>query len=286
VPLFSTALRPAPRRPPADPPRRPPGSELAPPGKMAGTGAGYDLSVTTFSPDGRVFQVEYAGKAVENSGTSLAICCKDGIVFAVEKFLTSKMLVPGTSKRIFPVHRNAGIAVAGMLADSRQIVARARSEAHQYTSAYDEEIPPELLAERLGLFVHAYTLYWSIRPFGCAILLGCVDKDTKKPSLFCIEPAGNVTKYTGTAAGKGKQAAKTEIEKLFATKPELTCQEALVYCAKILHKVHDEKDKDFELEMSWISPASKHQHAPVPNDLVKTAETEAKRMIEAEEQDD
>eukprot|EP00438_Fugacium_kawagutii_P000738 Skav220482 [mRNA] locus=scaffold591:85776:86967:- [translate_table: standard] len=75
---------------------------------MAGTGAGYDLSVTTFSPDGRVFQagtnqVEYAGKAVENSGTTLAICCKDGVVFAAEKFLLSKMLVHGTAKRIFPV---------------------------------------------------------------------------------------------------------------------------------------------------------------------------------------
>merc|ERR1712129_25056 len=100
----------------------------------------------------------------------------------VEKFMLSKMLVPGTIKRIFPVSRNAGMAVAGMLPDSRQIVARARSEAHQFTSTYNEEIPSDLLAERIGLFVHAYTLYWSIRPFGCAALLGVVDKVTKKPS--------------------------------------------------------------------------------------------------------
>jgi len=254
---------------------------------MAGTGAGYDLSVTTFSPDGRVFQVEYAGKAVENSGTSLAICCKDGVVFAVEKFLTSKMLVPGTIKRIFPISRNAGMAVAGMLADSRQIVARARSEAHQYKDAYGEEIPPEVLAERIGLFVHAYTLYWSIRPFGCAALLGCVDKETKKPSLFCIEPQGMVSKYKGTAEGKGKQAAKTEIEKLFAsTGGDLTCEQALVHVAKILHKVHDEKDKDFELDASWICAASNYEHANVPSDKLKAAEAEAKRRIEAEEQED
>mmetsp|Transcript_23350 Transcript_23350/g.75555 ORF Transcript_23350/g.75555 Transcript_23350/m.75555 type:complete len:255 (-) Transcript_23350:329-1093(-) len=254
---------------------------------MAGTGAGYDLSVTTFSPDGRVFQVEYAGKAVENSGTSIAICCKDGVIFAVEKFLNSKMLVPGTIKRTFPVSRNSGIAVAGMLADSRQLVARARSEAHQYLSSYGEEIPPEILAERIGLFVHAYTLYWSIRPFGCAILLGCVDKETKKPSLFCIEPQGQVSKYKGTAEGKGKMAAKTEIEKLFASAgDDLTCEKALVHVAKILHKVHDEKDKDFELEISWICPASKYEYSGVPVDIMKAAEAEAKRMLEAEEQDD
>jgi 20S proteasome subunit alpha 7 len=254
---------------------------------MAGTGAGYDLSVTTFSPDGRVFQVEYAGKAVENSGTALAICCKDGIIFAVEKFLNSKMLVPGTIKRTFPVSRNCGISVAGLLADSRQLVARARSEAQQFTSTYGENIPPELLAERIGLFVHAYTLYWSIRPFGCAILLGHVDKETKKPSLFCIEPQGMVSKYTGTACGKGKQAAKTEIEKLIQNAgDELTCEKALTQIAKIMHKVHDEKDKDFELECSWICPASKYEYSAVPADLVKAAETEAKRLIEAEEQDD
>lgn len=253
---------------------------------MAGTGAGYDLSVTTYSPDGRVFQVEYAGKAVENSGTSIAICCKDGVVFAAEKFLLSKMLVPGTNKRIFPVHRHAGMSIAGLVADARQLVSRARSEATQYFSAYNEEIPPELLAERLGLFMHAYTLYGSIRPFGCALLLGCVDKDTKAPSLFCIDPSGMCFKYTGTAVGKGKQAAKTEIEKLFANKPDLTCEEALVYVAKVIHKVHDEKDKDFELEASWICPQSNYQHGPVPSEKLKAAETEAKRILEAEQEDD
>merc|ERR1712157_481281 len=156
-----------------------------------------------------------------------------------EKFLLSKMLVPGTIKRIFPVNRHAGISMAGFLADSRQLVARARGEANQYKSSYAEEIPPEVLAERLGLFVHAYTLYWSIRPFGCSVLLGCVDKETKKPSVFSVDPAGMVYKYSGTAIGKGKQAAKTEIEKLLGGNPDLTCKDALVHVAKILHKVHD-----------------------------------------------
>jgi len=254
---------------------------------MAGTGAGYDLSVTTFSPDGRVFQVEYAGKAVENSGTAIAICCKDGILFATEKFLLSKMLVPGTTKRTFPVSRNSGMAIAGMLADSRQIVARARQESHQYKNSYGEEMPPEILAERIGLFVHAYTLYWSIRPFGCTVLLGHVDTETKQPSLFCIEPQGLVTKYVGTASGKGKQAAKTEIEKLMANPGDnFTCELTLVQAAKIMHKVHDEKDKDFELEMSWICSSSNYEYAAVPEEQLRAAEAEAKRLIEAEEQED
>lgn len=252
---------------------------------MAGTSAGYDLSVTTYSPDGRVYQVEYANKAVENSGTALAIAFKDGIIFAAEKFLASKMLVPGTNKRIAPVHRHAGIVGAGLVADSRQIVARAQSEASSYLSSYGEEIPPEVLAERLGLFCHAYTLYWSIRPFGCSVLLGCVDTDTKVPSLFSIEPSGLVFKYKGNAFGKGKQAAKTEIEKLLASS-DMTCAEALMSVARILHKVHDEKDRSFELECSWICPQSNYEHRPVPPELLKEAEAAAKKKLEAEEEED
>ncbi|KAF4698993.1 Proteasome subunit alpha type-3, partial [Perkinsus olseni] len=99
---------------------------------MSGTGSGYDLSATTYSPDGRVFQIEYAQKAVDNGGTALALCCKDGIVFANEKFLLSKMLVPGTNKRIFPVDRHATLAISGLVADAKQIVERAREECSQY----------------------------------------------------------------------------------------------------------------------------------------------------------
>eukprot|EP00928_Gymnodinium_smaydae_P073290 TRINITY_DN56524_c0_g1_i1.p2 TRINITY_DN56524_c0_g1~~TRINITY_DN56524_c0_g1_i1.p2 ORF type:complete len:284 (+),score=73.26 TRINITY_DN56524_c0_g1_i1:99-854(+) len=251
---------------------------------MAGTGSGYDLSVTTFSPDGRVFQVEYAGKAVENSGTSLAICCKDGVIFGVENFLISKMLVNGSNRRTMPVHRRAGMAVAGLLPDARQIVNRARQEAKSYLNAYCEEMPPNVLADRLGLFMHAYTLYWSVRPFGCSVLFGCVDKETKEPSLYSVEPSGVAYKYQGTAVGKGRQAAKTEIEKLLATPGGVTCEQALVQVARILHKIHDEKDRDFALEVSWICPASNYEFAAVPKDKLDAAEAQAKAMLEAEDE--
>jgi len=254
---------------------------------MAGSGAGYDLSVTTYTPDGRVYQVEYAQKKVDISGTSLAICFKDGVIFATEKLQNvSKMLVPGTDKRIYPVNRHSGMVLAGLSTDGRQIVARGRQESTNYKNAYAEDMPPHMLAERIGLFMHAYTLYWSIRPFGSAVLMGSVDPDTKKPSLFSIEPSGVVFKYKGTAMGKGRQVAKTEIEKLVATASELSCKDALHKVAKILHKVHDEKDAKFEFECAWICADSDYKFAPVPADLVKTAEDAAKAELEAEDQDD
>eukprot|EP00427_Karlodinium_veneficum_P020912 CAMPEP_0169118880 /NCGR_PEP_ID=MMETSP1015-20121227/31239_1 /TAXON_ID=342587 /ORGANISM="Karlodinium micrum, Strain CCMP2283" /LENGTH=252 /DNA_ID=CAMNT_0009181683 /DNA_START=54 /DNA_END=812 /DNA_ORIENTATION=+ len=252
---------------------------------MAGTGSGYDLSVTTYTPDGRVYQVEYAQKAVEASGTALAICFKDGVLFATEKLLKSKMLVPGTNKRTYPVSRHAGIVIAGMVPDGRQIVARSRSEVENYKNAYAETMPADQLADRLGLYVHAHTLYWSYRPFGCVALLGCVDPETKKPSLHCIDPSGLVFKYKGTAAGKGKQSAKTEIEKLLAgdAAAELTCKGALSAVAKILHKVHDEKDANFELEAAWICADSDYKFAHAV--LLAEAEASAKKQLEDEDEE-
>lgn len=252
---------------------------------MAGSGAGYDLSVTTYTPDGRVYQVEYAQKKVDMSGTALAICFKDGVLFATEKLLVSKMLVPGTNKRTYPVHRQAGMVIAGLATDGRQIVNRGREECTNYKNAYAEEMPSHMLAERLGLFVHQYTLYWSIRPFGCSVLLGDVDPDTKKPSLFSVDPTGLVFKYKGHALGKGRQIAKTEIEKLLgsAGAAELTCKDALKAVAKIMHKVHDEKDTNFELECAWICGDSNYKFAYVPDEMVKEAEDKAKKELEDED---
>jgi len=255
---------------------------------MAGSGAGYDLSVTTYTPDGRVYQVEYANKKVEMSGTALAICFKDGVLFATEKLLASKMLVPGTNKRTYAVNRNTGMVIAGLVADGRQMVQRGRQESTNYKNAYAEDMPSHMLAERLGLFVHAYTLYGGVRPFGSSVLLGNVDPETKKPSLYTIEPSGLVYKYKGTAMGKGRQIAKTEIEKLLGAEgaAEMTCKQALQAVARILHKVHDEKDTNFELECAWICADSDYKFAPVPTALVAEAEDKAKKQLEDEDQDD
>merc|ERR1712221_6329 len=122
--------------------------------KMSSIGTGYDLSASQFSPDGRVFQVEYAQKAVENSGTSIALKGKDGVVFAVEKLVTSKLYENGANRRIFSVDTHIGMAVAGLLADSRQIFETARKEASNYRSEYGNNIPVKYLADRVAMYKH------------------------------------------------------------------------------------------------------------------------------------
>ena len=99
---------------------------------MSGIGSGYDLSTTTYSPDGRVFQVEYAGKAVDNGGLTVGVRCADGCVIACEKLVPSKLHTPGTNRRVCAVARHAGMGGSGYNPDLKAVRDRARAECAQY----------------------------------------------------------------------------------------------------------------------------------------------------------
>lgn len=244
---------------------------------MSSIGTGYDLSASQFSPDGRVFQVEYAVKAVENSGTIVGIRGKDGVVFGVEKLVLSKLYEYGANKRIIHIDSHIGMAVAGLIADARQIVNVARDEAANYRSTYGSPIPLKYLVDRVSGYIHAHTLYSAVRPFGCSVLLSSLGPDG--PELYMIDPSGVSWGYHGCAIGKAKQAAKTEIEKL--KMKDMTCEELVKEVAKIIYVVHDEvKDKNFELELSWIGEVTNGKHQWVPKDIAEAAEKYAKESLE------
>lgn len=122
--------------------------------------------------------------------TTIGIKCTDGIIMGVEKTLLSKMLVKGTHRRIYAIDRHVGLSMAGLVADGRQLVNRAREEALSYKKNYGSAIPPDVLADRMGQYVHYYTLYGSIRPFGTAVMIAGYDADEKKASLHMVEPSG------------------------------------------------------------------------------------------------
>ncbi|EPY42068.1 20S proteasome subunit alpha 7 [Angomonas deanei] len=196
-------------------------------------GSGHDQSADIFSAEGRVFQVEYAGKAVDNSSTAVGACCKDGVVVAVEKIHTSRMLESHSNNRIFNVDRQAGICVCGMLPDGRAIVSRARSEAEHSRDIFSTPILGSVLASRVGEFMHVFTTHFMYRPFGCSAIIASYADDG--PQLFVSDPSGTVAGYYGIALGKAKTIAKTELEKLnFET---LTCEEAVPKLVNILHEV-------------------------------------------------
>ncbi|CAN6622602.1 probable proteasome subunit alpha type-7 [Trichomonascus vanleenenianus] len=249
---------------------------------MTSIGTGYDLSNSVFSPDGRNFQVEYAGKAVENAGTSIGVKCKDGIVLAVEKIITSKLLAPNANKRIQTIDRHIGVAYSGLLPDGRHFVNRGRDEAGQWRNIYKVAIPVPSLANRMSSYAQAYTLYNSVRPFGVTTIVGGVDEDGAH--LYMIEPSGVSWGYKGAATGKGRQVAKSELEKLDFD--NLTAREAVREVARIIYVAHeDSKDKDFELEMTWASLSETNgKHEPVPADVLEEAKDYALKELTGDEE--
>lgn len=242
---------------------------------MSSTGSGYDYSCGTFSPDGRIFQVEYAQKAVDNSGTAIGLKCNDGIVVIVEKPQISKMLVAGSNRRIFTVDSHVGIAITGYTSDGRQIVNRAREESKDFYDFYGQKIIPTSLVNRMGLYVHYFTRHGSLRPFGCSSLIASYDEDAKKPELYMIEPSGLALRYFGCSIGKGAQAAKTELEKVILKYGDsgISSRDAVNELTKILYTIRDpSKDKPFEIEMGWLCSESDWTFTLVPTDLIAAAD--------------
>lgn len=172
---------------------------------------------------------------------------------------------------------------AGLTADGKHLAGRARDEATNFFDTYKQATPLKTLAERVALYVQAFTLYSSVRPFGIAAMIGGVD-DERGPQLYLVEPSGVFWGYNGCAVGKGKQFAKTEIEKL--SLDTLTMREAVDEVARIIYKAHDDaKDKDFELELSWVGAETGGKHVPVPKDLYDEAVRKALQALEEEMED-
>lgn len=254
---------------------------------MTSIGTGYDLSNSVFSPDGRNFQVQYAVKAVENGTTSIGIKFRDGVVFAVEKLITSKLLVPKKNVKIQVIDRHIGCVYSGLMPDGRQLVNRGREEASSFKKLYQKPIPVPALADRLGQYVQAHTLYNSVRPFGVTAIFGGIDEEG--PHLYMVEPSGAYWGYKGAATGKGRQTAKAELEKLVDKHPEgLEGREAVKQAAKIIYMAHeDNKEKDFELEISWCSLSETGGlHKLVDGELLEEAIEFAKKEANGDEDSD
>mmetsp|Transcript_18295 Transcript_18295/g.17417 ORF Transcript_18295/g.17417 Transcript_18295/m.17417 type:complete len:200 (+) Transcript_18295:20-619(+) len=197
------------------------------------SGTGFDYECSSLSPEGKIFQIEYAEKAVEVSSTIVGVRCKDGIILGTEKVVVNKMMLPGTDKRIFSVNLQTGCTVNGLVPDGKSLMFRAREEASQYEKMYSIKMPGSVLADRVALRAQMSTIYASFRPFGTSMILACHDI-IKGYGLYMVEPSGACYEYYGCASGRGKQLARNEIEK--KNFQQLSVQEALPLIAKILLK--------------------------------------------------
>lgn len=166
--------------------------------------AAYDRAITVFSPDGRLYQVEYAREAVKRGTTAVGIKCRDGVVLIVDKRITSRLLEANSIEKIFRIDEHIGVASSGLVGDARSLVDRARVEAQINRVSYDEPIDVETLAKKLGDHMQTYTQFGGARPYGTALLItGMSDGEFR---LFETDPSGTLLEYKATGIGTGRPA--------------------------------------------------------------------------------
>ncbi|KTW28749.1 proteasome core particle subunit alpha 1 [Pneumocystis jirovecii RU7] len=182
---------------------------------LRGSNAGYDRHITIFSPEGRLYQVEYAFKSVNLAGiTSVAIKSKDCAVFISQKKIPDKLVDPESVTYIFRITENIGCLVTGQISDARASVNRARSEAADFRYKYGYEIPVDVLAKRIANINQVCTQRAAMRPLGISSIFIGID-DEKGPQVFKCDLAGYYAGYKATASGPKKQEAINYLEKKF-----------------------------------------------------------------------
>jgi len=249
------------------------------------SGSGYDLYTTTWSPEGRVYQVEYALKHVDSKGLlGLGLRCKDGVVLAhqVEMLHTLVKYPSPTFNVIHAIEDNMMMSFTGMNPDGLCLVNRARDEAQSWKDKFGSVIPCRVLVDRLSLYISQFTEYYSLRPFGASLFITQYNDDV--PKLYTINAAAESFGYHAVAmGGSEKQTAKTELEKLVGDS-EVEVEQGIYELIKVLKKCYDpNSSKKVELEVCYISAAT-GSFTRVDFDVIK--EMEARADAELEDEDD
>ncbi|XP_067131067.1 proteasome subunit alpha type-5 [Centruroides vittatus] len=215
----------------------------------------YDRGVNTFSPEGRLFQVEYAIEAIKLGSTAIGIQTSEGVVLAVEKRVTSSLMEPTTIEKIVEIDHHIGCAVSGLMADSRTMIDRARVEAQSHQFLYDQKMLVESVAQAVSNLAIQFgdsddDGNAMSRPFGVAILFAGIDKCG--PQLYHMDPSGTYVRYNAKAIGSGSEGAQQALQESYHK--SITLQEALKLALKILKQIMEEKLNSTNVEVATVTP--------------------------------
>jgi len=218
----------------------------------------YDRGVNTFSPEGRLFQVEYAIEAIKLGSTTVGVKTPEGVVLGVEKRVQSPLLEASSIEKIMEIDAHVGCAMSGLTADARTMIDHARVTSQNHAFTYDEKIKVESvtqavcdLALRFGESMDNEDAMMS-RPFGVALLIAGVDE--LGPQLYHTDPSGTFVRYEAKAIGSGSEAAQAELQDKYHK--QMTLKEAQSLTLKVLKDVMEEKLDKHNVQLAQVTPAA------------------------------
>ena len=180
----------------------------------------YDRGITIFSPDGRLYQVEYAREAVKRGTASVGVRTADGVVIAADRHARSPLIERDSIEKIHEIDSHVGVASAGHVADARQLIDVARRQAQVNRLRYDEPASVESLTKEITDYIQQYTQTGGARPFGVALLVGGIDDG--EPRLFETDPSGTPYEWKAIAIGGNREEIQSHLEDEYSD--ELTLQ--------------------------------------------------------------
>lgn len=214
------------------------------PGQMA-----YDRAITVFSPDGRLFQVEYAREAVRRGATTAGLVYANGVVLIADRRIPNpKLAEPSSLEKIHQIDENIACATAGLVADARVLVDYARLAAQVNRVTYSEPMPVEMLVRRICDYKQQYTQFGGVRPFGTALLVGGYD-DTGV-HLYETEPSGSMTSFKADSTGGNKGPVMELFEQKY--RPGLDRDAAILLALEGLRAALDEGGSLAQVEVCTV----------------------------------
>ncbi|EMR10247.1 hypothetical protein PNEG_01516 [Pneumocystis murina B123] len=205
----------------------------------------YDRAISVFSPDGRLLQVEYGQEAVKKGATCVAVKGKDSVVLGVEKKTALKLQDTRTAKKIGIIDHHVCLAFAGLNADARILLDKARVEAQSHRLTIEDPVTIEYITKYIAGVKQKYTQSGGVRPFGVSTLIVGFDPNDVVPKLYQTEPAGIYTSWKANSIGKSSKTVREFLEKNY--KENMDRNEAIKLAIKSLLEVIQTGSKNIEI---------------------------------------
>ncbi|MGY5140679.1 MAG: archaeal proteasome endopeptidase complex subunit alpha [Candidatus Nitrosopumilus sp. Bin_571-38] len=213
---------------------------------------GYDMTPTMYSPDGRIYQVEYAIETVKRGTLAIGISSKEGVIMAVEE-KPRTLQTKNITQKIFQVDYHIGVAAAGYIPDARVQVDGARFFSQGNRMTYDESVEVGTVAKHLADQAHQFTQYGGVRPNGVSMIIAGIDQ--KGESIYVTDPSGTYVQFSAVAIGAGADDVNAFLEKHY--KEDLSLDDAAALAIAAINLKAEAKDGVNNIKMAKITTSAK-----------------------------